>query len=325
MADLTFTDVANGDTFSSWLTNHNDICEFIRVNAVSADNTSGGAITLGNTYINGYFSAEYISVGSELRGGNNAATSTLYITSDADIANTLNVQNLSTLDSVDVTNTLLVNGISTLNDTFPAADCVDSLGNTSSQWNAVLCDLQIGDTGSVLPLTDAIVDIGQNGLRFNIRAADLIADANVYLGSVANTVTVAGDLDVVNQITADSLNTNKVDFNGNAIATSNTAAVTATANTTIDQFSTSETKAAKLLISVTTANAADSYLVEMLVLHNGSEVSYTRYGELVLGATSTIDINAYLSGGNVVITADTPNASGPNPHTFKILRTQTSL
>jgi hypothetical protein len=95
---------------------------------------------------------------------------------------------------------------------------------------------------------------------------------------------------------------------------------TTSANTTLDEFASIDSSAFKYLISAKNNNESNSaYIVEILCAHTGSDILFTRYGEL--SNDITIDIIPEIVGANVQINAIT-GADLTNEYEFKIVKTE---
>ena len=66
------------------------------------------------------------------------------------------------------------------------------------------------------------------------------------------------------------------------------------------------------------------YGVEIMLIHNGSSVFYTRYGEID-NQMNDVEITPAVAanGTHVTLTASCPSASVANTHTFNIVRIET--
>jgi hypothetical protein len=87
----------------------------------------------------------------------------------------------------------------------------------------------------------------------------------------------------------------------------------------IDYFSLSLFRSAKYLIQVTQSNTNNHYFGEILILHNGTEVTLTEYGSLNVGNSPVSFFDADISEGNVRLKF-TPSVSNS-----KIILTRTSF
>ena len=72
------------DTFNTWVTQANDVIDFVSTEALSANNNANGGFVTGNSQLFGIFTANTIAVYDELRGGNVQSSGTLTIGSDVE-------------------------------------------------------------------------------------------------------------------------------------------------------------------------------------------------------------------------------------------------
>ena len=79
---ITVTTVANNQSFGGWLATTNRLANIASQNTVTIDYTSGGSLSTGNGYVNGYFGANNIYVAAGLSGGNISSNGVLNIVSN---------------------------------------------------------------------------------------------------------------------------------------------------------------------------------------------------------------------------------------------------
>ena len=79
------------DTFAGWITKTNIIAYDMSTIVVTTDTTTNGAITTGNAYVNGIFSANTFTVLNDIRGGNGSTPATLTISSNVAMSNALGI------------------------------------------------------------------------------------------------------------------------------------------------------------------------------------------------------------------------------------------
>ena len=100
------TQVSNTQTFGTWLTTTNRLANIISSNTVTADSTSGGSLTTGNSFVNGHFGAEFVYVANTLIGGNVSSNGVLRI--QANVAITNGVSNVWTITANSSTSNLRI-------------------------------------------------------------------------------------------------------------------------------------------------------------------------------------------------------------------------
>jgi hypothetical protein len=111
------TQVLNTQSFGVWLERTNQIANIISQNTVTADTTSGGSLTTGNSYVNGFFGANYLVVNTQIRGGNLTTNATITIASNTNFSNVVNIAglvtaaaNLNVTGTANVSSTLNIGG-----------------------------------------------------------------------------------------------------------------------------------------------------------------------------------------------------------------------
>jgi hypothetical protein len=148
-------------------------------------------------------------------------------------------------------------------------------------------------------------DIGK--ITYNMSTNDMTFTTNT-----TGNMTLRSDGDL-------SLSSSKhLNFNDKADMTAATASTTATTQTAVYSFSTTDYTGAKLLVCVTDSTATERYITELLVTHDGTTAVSTEYGQVATDtALATFDVD--ISGGNVRLLA-TPAST--NSMAFKVMSTQ---
>ncbi len=116
------------------------------------------------------------------------------------------------------------------------------------------------------------------------------------------------------QIAGDTM-TGALNLNSNVTLDTNTGSTSATAQTPVATFAHASFNSAKLL--VTANNGTDTYISELLVVHNGTTASATEYGQ-VSTATFTVAYDVDINGADVRLLATAPAATAT---TYKVLKT----
>lgn len=70
------------DTFAGWLSKTNQLINDMSTVVVTVDTTTNGALTSGNAYVNGIFTANTFAVLTSIRGGNGSTPATLTVSSN---------------------------------------------------------------------------------------------------------------------------------------------------------------------------------------------------------------------------------------------------
>jgi hypothetical protein len=255
-----------------------------------------------------------------------------------------------------VSGDLIISGNLTYTNTAIAGDLApvtsgSDLGNTTNRFDSFLANVNIN--GYLNPSANNI-QAGNSISRWYVYSTDINASGNVAIGGsetitgnltvngavvINNTVasgnsTVTGFINVssYSQVGGNLAVTGTSTFTGNAVFSSNvtakatildniaffsnTKSVTTTSQTIVDSFPKTYGFFSKIIISVNNANT-QLHAAEMLLLHDGTNVLKTQYGELYNTSQGTFD--AAINNANVEIYF---TAAQANTYTVKTLRQQ---
>ena len=266
------------DTFASWVNRTNDLIQLAKTGAVTVAANTTGDVTVGNGHVNGILSVKTLVANTTLRGGSLSSPNTLNIGSNVAITGVANATvGFNVGANVSVNTSSLRIGNSSVN-TVIVATGIDTDGTLSVAGNIVA-----------------------NGTTFVVDTTNNRASVNSAV--VANkALSVTGNTQVIGEMYINgSLAIKTADI------VANTKTITATnAITVIDSFPIADAGVCKYLISVRNSTN-QKHAIEMLVMHDGTDVYSTRYAELFntsLG-TFTTTINATAVAVNF-----TPAATG---------------
>ena len=169
---ITVTTVANNQSFGGWLATTNRLANIASQNTVTIDYTSGGSLSTGNGYVNGYFGANNIYVAAGLSGGNISSNGVLNIVSNT--AFKYSSSNLVVLTANSTESVLAIN-VNTFNIT---ANTISFTGNTN-----FINTISIGNStvNSVINST-SLASINSTSITTNSITANAII-ANGSLGT----------------------------------------------------------------------------------------------------------------------------------------------
>jgi len=85
---ISLSQVANNQTFGTWLQRTNDIVTVLNANIVTVDSSTGGSISTGNSFVNGIFGSNTLYA-SYITGGNLTSNGLLTITTNTQISNSI--------------------------------------------------------------------------------------------------------------------------------------------------------------------------------------------------------------------------------------------
>lgn len=243
---IAVANVANTDTFGSWLTRTNTLAAIASQNAVTVDTTAGGSISTGNAYVNGFFGANTVVAFSGITGGSLAAGNTLNLlsntvfgfgganvvmmTANASTANVVISSNAVTISAVNgntrISGNFLNVNTSTTNVTSTSlnANSVTTLtGNTFIKANSTFTTLSVTGNTSVAVLlanTTNTTFVGNVTVANSIIVNNL---ANVNQLNVFGAVTsnIAGNLRVEGSVSIGGTFSYTGSANGDLIPASN--------------------------------------------------------------------------------------------------------
>ena len=195
-----------------------------------------------------------------------------------------------------------------------------TLGNTYNRWDTYTSNLNSSGvvtlTGNLAVNTTAfVVDATNKRIGVNTApgvAALTVAGLSTFTGNVAFT----GNVSVTGQVTSTGAVSSPSVILTNGGLYTNTAAVSNTSANIIDSFPTALGNAAKLCIFVKD-NTTLVHAIEILLIHEGTNVLVTKYAEVYNTSLGTFD--ATIGGANVNITF---TASSTGTYTVKTIRQQ---
>ena len=310
---------SSNNTFSDWLNKTNEMIDLFRDNAVTAN--SSGANTDGNVRINGEFVSNTLIAHDELRGGDlfdgNSAqlnvTSNTVFTSNADFvtfqSNTTAEANLSVEGTLFVSEANLEYILipDNYNDLIPNQSTGRLLGNTSNRWEGYFTDVDATGNLSV----DGVATVGE----LVVTNAASLPSTLTFTGSTSfEDITVTGVASFAN-LEVQSLTTNSAALVGTGDV------VTSTTPTKIDEFDKEVSKGFKYIIHGENDDATSAYAIEINCSHNGTDVFFTRFGEVSNNFDAVLV--PQINGGNVELIATCSSASVSNAHSFNMVRIET--
>ena len=295
--------VSNSQSFGVWLERTNQMISIIASNAVTADASTNGSITTGNSAVNGYFSANVMIVTGNLRGGNVSTANTLTVSSNVTFsANALMNANVTVNSSLTVlSNTTLANLVVTTAKVTGAAN----LTTVAVTGHSNLATVTVSGNATV---SGALFTVTNNA---NV-AGDLLVVGNLYVNGTttySGTTLANGDsIPVLNDTYKLGNTTNRfIVFSSNAsvantLSFSNVSVATTTNYSfpnstiqTVDSFPIATYRSAEYLVQL--ANSTSHQVSKILGVHDGSAGYVTEYG-MMLSNVSLGVFSATVSGGN---------------------------
>ena len=284
------SNTANSQSFGAWFERTNQMAAIMTSNAVTADASSNGSLTTGNSSVNGIFSSTTMVVTTGLRGGNVSTSNTLTITSNTTFsANALfnanayanasiNVINNNNVNVTGTTNTvnLVVTGNTTLstitvNGFFTVANSANIAGNLSVLGNMFVTG-NTTTTGTVLANGDYLAVQNDTYKIGNSTYGFITFSSNA---SISKTLSISNT----------------------SFSTANTYAFTNTTLQTVDSFSTSLYRSVEYLVQMSDSTNTRYQVSKILGVQDGTGAYVTEYG-IINNGTSMGVFSATLSGGN---------------------------
>ena len=128
----------------------------------------------------------------------------------------------------------------------------------------------------------------------NTQIANVVASGSTFtINPVYTPVNRAGDVMTGALTGVTNLGTNTVTF-ANGARTSNTFTTASTTQVSVDAFASATYRSAKYQVQMTAGTTY--HMIELLVIHDGTTVSLSQYGEVLTGA-SLGTFNASITGG----------------------------
>ena len=250
------------------------------------------------------------------------------------------------------TGTLLVNGISNtagiayFQSSVQPTTTGNDLGTSSLRWDAFLTNV---DADGYIQPTSNTQNLGQTNARWQLFANTISAtgaidvDGSATLGSLivegtslfSDTMTVNADATCTANVTTENLQVNGtanlnilqiVDLHANNFAiVGGDGEITLSSSATdvvIDTVPASESRGFKYFIEGRNTNTDSCYVVEISVAHNGTDVFFTRYGEVANNFDAVWNVG--INGANVELMVTCSGAApATNVHSFNIVKYQT--
>ena len=294
------------DTFAVWVTRTNTLLNALSNYVVTVDNSASGNSTVGSGYVHGTLGADYITVGTKLRGGNVATNTNMTVESNTTFER-----------SVNIANNLTVNGDVVLYSNLTVLGVTSFSGNIAMA--GFLANGTYGTNGQVLTTNGAggVYWGGGTGTVTDITAGNGLAGGTIAVsGTVsirANTGLIANSTGLyVNNTTISSLvggftanNANHLggvaaaSYQLNSTLSANVAKLTANNATYLNGTPSSDYQ----LVSTLSANVAGLTSNNTVHLNNQPASYYTNATNLSTGtvgaarlATGTANSSTYLRG-----------------------------
>ena len=205
---ISITQVANTQSFGTWLQRTNDIIVLMAANVVTADSTLGGSITTGNAFVNGIFGSNTLYV-TNISAGNISTNGAV-----VNITSNLNVTGVQAVFGNSSANVIL-GYLST------PSSIVEGFGNQNNYIQASVLNTNVSGSSSAdfiayndvsaNVLSNVFIDMGINGTNWSNTLWTISGpnDGYVYSGNNNISVGTAG-VGYINFFSNGTLATNEV-------------------------------------------------------------------------------------------------------------------
>jgi hypothetical protein len=291
----------NVNTFGEWFERTNALSSDMGAKVLTAETTTSGGTTTGNTSLVGIFSASVVAVGTSLRGGTVTTPAALSIISATSFTANTNFSGLETISN-HANHSITANTFVLSTDTITA---------TSQTFSLTSDDVTIGATNIILngniTSTDGILNLTAN----TTFSGSVLLNSSDFLKIPTGTV-AERPLAPVNgmirfnedaQVFEGYAGTVWANLDGNTLTSTTLATITETPITT---FSATTYGGGKFII--TAKVGVNRHIVELLVTHDGTTAIATQYGDIqTSGSLATYNVD--ISTGNVRILVTGASAS----------------
>jgi hypothetical protein len=277
------------DTFFAWVQKTNYAINAISTECLTANTDANGALTVGNTQLNGIFTANTIAVGSALRGGNVQSSGPLTISSNTIInGSQANISANVTITGANVS----IDGMVTTsaNVTFRANSSY-TLAFFTANTTAKIYQANV----------DTFIIHGNVSMTANLNVSNTIG-ANIFTSNTVNTTNAnVANLVVTTLRVGTVSSSHRMDFDS--------AATIGTSAQLISTYAVGS-KVGKLVISVQNDNANAFMATEILILNDGGTTYTTEYALLASnGNLGTFSANCNTTFVRVYMTPTVANTT----------------
>jgi hypothetical protein len=253
---INISGVSNNQAYSTWMERTRQICSILTSNTVTADASTDGSVTVGNTQHQGIMSISTAGI-KTLRGGNVSVTDVLLITSNVNVKSSTNttiwaitsnssLANLSlSPDNISInpgSNTYIAGQVLNISSTAfninsgttTANTILVQTGNTSIKANVTVTMLS-----AVSNSTTSTVTVGSSNLVVSAANTNFTANINisgllkVTGNTTVNSLTVSGNLTVGNVTFSSNISVPSITSTGTLTANLSTHSGNATFGTTL--------------------------------------------------------------------------------------------
>lgn len=320
----------SSDTFQIFIDKTNSIISLVGTEVVTANNSANGAVTTGNTYLNGILHAVTLTTTS-LRGGNVSTSSPLNISSNVIFDSTFSLNFTSSV----VNNSILRIGNTTVN-TFANATNIIVNDIDATIANVTSSTIEILTTNSVLVKND--ISVGNSSINVAV-----LSNSISVSNSILSSLLLSNSFFVGNSVTSSKINSSSVavgnssfytTVNSSSVTISNTsgtffidasptvsnseyntrfkfftATTSGNSSQLIDSFEKNQYRTVEYVVSIRDNNANAFMSSKILCSHddNSTDAYLTEYATMI--SNSTLGIFSAISNATHVLLNFTPTST----------------
>jgi hypothetical protein len=175
---ISVSQISNTQTFGAWLTTTNRLAEIASQNTITADSSSGGSVTTGNSFVNGHFGTQFLYVSNTISGGQLSAGPLRLL---ANVAVTNSVSNVFVITSNSTSSNVVLSGnVTFVGATILANGSSGSVGQvltsngTGLYWSNILSGVTLAANNTdaqsfFFPMTNTTSGEWSNGVISNTK------------------------------------------------------------------------------------------------------------------------------------------------------------
>lgn len=329
---ITLQTITANQTFGVWLERTNQLIDAVSNNAVTANNSINGSVTVGNASIEGYVSSNVMAVTDNLRGGTIASPAALNVSSNvAFVNNALQINanttatgilvssNISFQSNASFSKPVVVTGTINLSNTVTIAGPT-SFSNTVNLSNTLV--VTGATTLNTVSISRVTSDLRVNG-DLTVNGTTTFVGTTIATGDSIpfydDTYTLGNTVNRFIAFTTNTSVSNALMIGSVGVTTSNTYTFNNTSVQPVDIFAKTSYRSAEYLIQM--ANNTNYQISKLLAVHDDTNGYVTEYGiinnGITMGVFSAI-VNA--TSGNFELRC-VPGQSGITAKIFKTMVT----
>lgn len=282
---ITVSQVINTQSFGVWLERTNQVISIISQNTVTTDSSTGGSLTTGNSYVNGYFGANYITVNTAIRGGNLTTSATLSISSNATFSGAVNTAGLvSALSGINITGSANVSSVLNVGSNVSVNTTQIGIGNSTVNSAITVAQMVVANSTNTATLNPISLTIGTTVVNTSTVAVGTSTVNSSLVNAAA--INITGQVNAATLFVSTSANVgSNVQLTTSQLAIGNST-VNAIANSTTIRLANSTNTVTLTPVSITLGTTVVN--TTALALGSSFTANSTR---VVLATTAGLQVN----------------------------------